>query len=210
MTNVVIADDHPIVRKGLRQILSEEPDITVAGEAGDGPALMELLERVSCDVLVLDISMPGRGGLDILKEVRQRHRRLPVLILSIHPEDQYALRALRAGAAGYITKESAAAELVQAIGKVRKGGKYVSAAMADKLVSELAGGHDEPLHARLSDREFQILCLIASGKTLSEIADQLALSPKTISTYRARILEKMGMESNAQLTHYAVTQGLVG
>jgi len=209
MINVVIADDHAIVRRGLRQVLSEESDLKVAGEAEDGPALLKLLDKVQCDVLVLDINMPGRGGLDILKEIKQSHPRLPVLILSVHPEDQYAVRTLRAGAAGYMTKESAPEELVRAIRKLRRGGKYVSASLAERLVMQLDIDYDKPLHARLSDREFQILRLIASGRTLSEIADQLSLSPKTVSTYRARVLEKMGMENNAQLTHYVIEQGLV-
>ncbi|MBI2359797.1 MAG: response regulator transcription factor [Deltaproteobacteria bacterium] len=209
MIRVLIADDHPVVRKGLKQILAEVPDIEVTGEASDARELIENVQKEICDIILLDITMPGRGGLDALKELRRDFPTIPVLVLSMHPEDQYGVRVLKSGAAGYMTKESAPEELVEAIKKVHGGGKYLSPYLAEKLAFELVEGSDKPPHERLSDREFEILRLIASGKTVSQIASILSLSVKTISTYRARILEKMTMKTNAELTHYAIHNKLV-
>lgn len=209
MIKILIADDHAIVREGLKQIVAEQSDMIVAGEAHNAQGVLDLLQKQEWDVVVLDINMPGRSGLDVLKEIKQQHPKLPVLVLSVHPEDQYGLRVLKAGAAGFMNKESAPAELVSAIRKVYRGGKYVSASLAERLAFHLEEDIDRPLHEALSDREFQVMCLIASGKTTTEIAQKLNLSVKTISTYRARILEKMKMKSNAELTHYAIQYGLV-
>jgi DNA-binding NarL/FixJ family response regulator len=206
---ILIADDHVIVRRGLKQIVAEQPDMSVVGEARNAQEVLELGRKQPWDVVVLDISMPGRGGLEVLKELKQEHPKLPVLILSVHPEDQYAVRALKAGASGYVHKETAPEELVKAIRTVLAGRKYISASFAENLAVALGADTEKAPHETLSDREYQVFCLIASGKTVSEIAEQLSLSVKTISTYRARILEKMGMSSNAELTHYAIQRGLV-
>jgi two-component system, NarL family, invasion response regulator UvrY len=209
MIKILVADDHAIVRLGLLQILTEQADMTVVGEASDAPELFALTRAQAWDIVILDVSMPGRGGLEVLKELKSEFPARPVLILSVHPEDQYAVRALKAGAAGYLSKDSAPAELVNAIRKAMQGGKYVSAALAEKLAFNLTPDPDRPLHESLSDREFQVLCRIASGKTVGEIADESTLSVKTISTYRARLLEKMNLKNNAELTHYAIQHGLV-
>jgi DNA-binding NarL/FixJ family response regulator len=209
MIKILIADDHPIVRRGLHQILAEQPDMAVLGEAQNAQELLELARRADWDVVVLDISMPDRGGLEALKELKALRPGAAVLVLSIHPEDQYAGRALKAGAAGYLTKDSAPEELVKAIRKVLAGGKYVSPSFAEMLALRLDAGLAKPLHEALSDREYQVLCLIASGKTVSQIAAELALSVKTVSTYRGRILEKMNMQSNAELTRYTIQNGLI-
>jgi DNA-binding NarL/FixJ family response regulator len=201
---VLIADDHPVVRQGLKQMLCAEADLTVAGEAKSSQEAVELSGRVAWEVAVVDYNMPGKGGVDLVKELRRRFPHRAVLVLSMYPEDQYALRVLRAGAAGYLTKESATEELINAIRKVAKGGRFVSAALGERLAQELAGGDDQPLHRKLSDREYQIMWLIASGKTMGEIAQQLFLSPNTISTYRARILEKLEIKNNAELMRYAI------
>jgi len=207
--NVLIADDHAIVRRGLKQILAETSDIVVAGEAADGREVLSKLSGADWDVLVLDINMPGRSGLDILRDIKLLRPRLPVLILSVHSEEQMATRMLKAGAAGYLNKESAPEELVVAIRKVQAGGKYVSAAQSERMISDMTTGTGRLPHELLSDREYEILCLIASGKTPSQIAKQLSLSVKTVSTYRARLLEKMNLQTSAQLTHYAIKNGLV-
>jgi DNA-binding NarL/FixJ family response regulator len=207
---VLIVDDHAVVRRGLEQILVDSLKEIVVGEASNAEDAIRLVDRQEWDVVVLDISMPGRSGLDALKEIKKIRPNLPVLILSIHPEDEFATRVLRAGASGYMTKETAPDELVNAINKVVAGGKYVSAALAEKLASDLEkdlGG--APPHKRLSDREYEVLLLIASGHTISEIAEDLSLSVKTISTYRARILEKTDLKGNADLVRYAITHGLV-
>ncbi len=209
MIRILIADDHAIVREGLKQIVADSPDMVVAGEAADGPQVLELVRKDDWDVVVLDIAMPGRGGVDILKQLKNERPRLPVLILSMYPEEQYAVRCLRAGASGYLTKESAPDELVTAVQKVVSGGKYVSSLLAERLAFELEIDTEKPLHEALSDREYQVMCMMASGKTLTEIADNLSLSVKTISTYRSRILEKMDMKSNTELMHYAIKHGLV-
>jgi DNA-binding NarL/FixJ family response regulator len=209
MIKILIADDHAIIRRGLMQIVSEEPDMEVAGEAENAHQVLELVRAKPCDLVVLDINMPGRSGLEILSELKQEKPKLPVLVLSVHPEDQYGVRVLKAGAAGYLTKESAPDLLVRAIRKVHRGGKYISESLAERLVFELGTEADGPLHASLSDREYEVMVLIASGKTVSEIAGKLALSVKTISTYRARILQKMNMRTNAELTHYVIHNQLV-
>lgn len=208
MIKIIIADDHAIVRKGLRQIVSEQPDMTVI-EARNGQEVLNKLKKTAVDIVILDISMPGRNGIDVLKEIKGRYPKLPVLMLSTYPEDQYAVRALKAGASGYLTKDTATDELVLAIRKTVAGGKYISSYVADKLVSELTGDADKLPHELLSDREYEVLCMIGSGKTVSQIAQELFLSVKTISTYRTRILEKTGLKNNAELTLYVVQHGLL-
>jgi DNA-binding NarL/FixJ family response regulator len=209
MIKILIADDHPVVRKGLKEIIQAIPDMTVSGEASNEQEVLENVRKIDFDVVLLDISMPGKSGLDVLKELKRGKPELPVLILSIHPEEQYAVRVLKAGASGYLTKDSAPDELITAILKVSRGKKYISASLAEKLAYDLEIGAEKPLHETLSDREYEVMCLIASGKTIKEIAEELYLSVKTISTYRARILEKMNMKSSAELTHYAIKLGLV-
>ena len=206
---ILIADDHVIVRRGLRQIVEETSDISICAEAANGQEVLQQISASTVDVLVLDITMPGRSGLDILKEIRQLRPRLPVLVLSMHAEDQFAARVLKAGAAGYLTKESAPEELVKAIRKVHAGGKYINSTQAEKLVYLLGGDSRELPHEGLSDREYEVLRMIGSGKTVTEIADEIKLSVKTISTYRTRILEKMRMRTSAELTHYAIKNSLV-
>jgi two-component system, NarL family, invasion response regulator UvrY len=188
MIRVVVVDDHAVVREGLKRIISENPGMAVTGEAADGHEAINRIRESPCDVVLLDITMPNKSGLDVLKQLHSESPRLPVLVLSMHSEDQYAVRVLRAGAAGYLTKESAPDKLVQAIRKVVRGGKYVSPSLAEKLVFNLEEKTDKPPHEILSDREFQVLCMIGSGKTVTDIANELALSVKTISTYRVRIL----------------------
>jgi DNA-binding NarL/FixJ family response regulator len=205
---VLIADDHAVVRRGLKQILLDEFGALEVGEAADAHETLRLAHARDWDLVVLDISMPGRNGLEVLKELKQTRPRLPVLILTTYPEEQYAVRVLRAGAAGYMTKEGAPEHLVEAVRRVTAGGRYITPTLADLLVTNLAAA-DRPPHEALSDREFQVLRLIASGKTVGQIADALSLSPNTVSTYRARILEKTGMKTNAELTHYAISNGLV-
>ena len=209
MIKVCVVDDHAVVREGLKRIISENPGMAVTAEAGDGHEALKVIQSEPCDVVLLDITMPNKSGLDVLKQLHLDRPKLPVLVLSMHAEDQYAVRVLRAGAAGYLTKESAPAKLVQAIRKVVRGGKYVSATLAEKLVYDLDSDSSKAPHEVLSDREYQVLCLIASGKTVTTIAEELALSVKTISTYRVRILEKLNMKNNAELTRYAIKEGLV-
>jgi DNA-binding NarL/FixJ family response regulator len=207
---VFIADDHAIVREGLKQILAEQRDIIVAGEAESGNDALRLFRKSRCHVMLLDISMPDRNGIDVLKLVKKDYPELAVLMLSMHREDQYAIRSLKAGAAGYLTKQSAPRELVTAIRQVAAGQKYVSAALAQALASQVGADHETPVHETLSDREYQTLTLIASGKTVSEIAKELSLSVKTISEYRARLLVKMKLKNSAELTHYAIRNELIG
>ena len=206
---VMIADDHAIVRQGLRQILSDIEDMEVAGEACNGVEALQLSRDGQWDVVLMDVSMPDRNGIDALKLIRKEQPRLPVLILSMYPEEQYAIRALKAGAAGYLTKQSAPEQLVTAIRQVASGKKYVSASLAMELAEAIGEDTDRPLHEKLSDREYQTLCMIASGKTLTQIAEELNLSVKTVSVYRARLLEKMRLRNNAELTHYGLKFGLV-
>ena len=206
---ILITDDHAVVRQGLKQILLEEFTRAEFGEAINAQEAIERVWKENWDVVVLDITMPGRSGLEVLKEIKKSRPKLPVLVLSMHPEDQFAVRILKIGAAGYMTKESAPNELVGAVRKVMAGGRYVSPSLAEKMASYLAIDVQTPPHERLSDREFLVLRLIASGKTPTAIARELALSVKTISTYRMRILEKMNMANNAQLTHYAIQNQLV-
>ena len=209
MIRILIADDHPIVRQGFKQVLSETADLVVADEAGNGREVLALVARRDYDVILLDISMPEKNGLEVLKELKAVNPRIPVLILSIYPEEQYAIRALKAGASGYLTKASAPDELISAIRKVSRGGKYISSSLAEKLAYEVGGDAGKAPHETLSDREYQILLLIASGKTVSDIAGEMCLSVKTVSTYRSRILEKMKLKNNAELTTYAIRNKLV-
>ena len=209
MIKILIADDHPIVRQGLKEIIEVTPDMMVGDEASNGQEALEKVRKNDFDVVLLDISMPGRSGLDILKELKSEKPELSVLILSMHPEEQYAVRVLKAGASGYLTKESAPDELIAAIRKTSKGRKYIPSSLAEKLALYLEIDDERPLHETLSDREYEVMRMIASGKTISEIAKKLFLSVKTISTYRSRILEKMRMKSNAELIHYALKNRLV-
>jgi DNA-binding NarL/FixJ family response regulator len=206
----IVVDDHAIVRRGIVETVSEHPDVSVVAEAGDyGQLRAALRQHADVDLLVMDVSLPGKNGIDIVKALRDEMPRLKVLIVSMYPEDQYAVRAFRAGAAGYLNKASAPEKLVEAINEVIAGRKYVTPEIAQALIENLNAPQEGPAHERLSDREFQVLKMIASGKRLSDIAEALALSPKTVSVYRARILEKMGMSNNAELTHYAIKHGLV-
>jgi len=209
MIKVLVVDDHTLVRKGLKQILENEPDIVVADEAAQGKEVFEKIGRENYDLVLLDISLPGRNGIDILKQLKCLKPKLPVLILSMYPEEQYAIRSLKAGACGYLTKVSAPEELLTAVQSVTRGMKYITSTVAEKLALELEGNNGKLPHETLSDREYQVMCMIASGKTVKEIAEELSLSVKTISTYRARILEKMNLENNAQITHYALKERLV-
>jgi two-component system invasion response regulator UvrY len=209
MIRLLIGDDHAVVRKGMKQILAETRDIVVADEAGNGREVLDKVRKDDFDMVLLDISMPGRDGLEVLKELKNLRPKLPVLMLSMYPEEQYAVRSLRSGASGYLTKDSAPDELIAAIRKVSSGGKYVSVSLAEKLAHKLGAGEERPLHEELSDREYQVMCMIASGKTVKEIGEQLSLSVKTVSTYRSRILAKMRMKGNADLTRYAIENRLV-
>lgn len=209
MIKILIADDHAIVRQGLKQIVANDLTMTVVGEAQNGHEVFERVRELALDVVILDITMPHKSGLDVLKELKRERPQLPVLVLSMHPEDQYAVRVLKAGASGYMTKESAPEQLIEAIRKVYRGGKYVSPSLAEKLAFNLHSDTEKPLHENLSDREYQVLCRIAQGKTVTDIADEISLSVKTVSTYRVRLLEKMGMSSNAELTRYALQYQLV-
>lgn len=209
MINVYITDDHAIVRQGLKQIVSDADDMTVSGEAENGNDTLRQLRQCPPDVLVLDIAMPGKGGVEVLKQIKHEFPKLPVLMLSMYPESQYAVRLIKAGAAGYLSKESAPELLVSAIRTVAQGKRFITSSLAELLANELERDSDLPLHHALSDREFQTLRLIASGKSISEIADSLALSVKTVSTYRTRILDKMHMKNSAELMHYAIQNNLV-
>jgi two-component system, NarL family, invasion response regulator UvrY len=206
---VLIADDHAVFRRGLRETLAEAFSRVTFGEARTAQETLEQVRRQDWDVVILDISMPGRSGLDILDDLKRLRPRLPILFLSMHPEQQFARRALKSGAAGYLTKDSVTDELKEAVKRIVGGGRYVSATLAEKLAVDLRQGADTPLHELLSDREFQVLRMIASGKTVKDIAEDLSLSVKTVSTYRARILEKTGMRTNAELIRYALQSQLV-
>ena len=211
MINILIADDHPYLRRGLAQILTDEFPGAVVGEASNVPELLEQAQKQRWDVVVLDLNMPGRGGLEGLHELHRLCPNLPVLVLSVHPEDQFAVRVLRAGGAGYLTKESAPQQLVLAIKTIRAGGKFITPKAAELLAAHVHqhGDSEQPLHGSLSDREYEVFRLIAAGNTITEISDQLSLSVKTISTYRSRILEKLGLKTNADLARYAVQHRLL-
>jgi len=209
MLKILVADDHRIVREGLRKIVEQTRDMLVVAEASDGAEVLAKIAKVPLDILLLDISMPGPSGLDVLKQVKTKRPKLPILMLSQHPEDHYAVRALRGGASGYLTKESASSELIAAIRKVAGGGKFVSPALAEHIASVLDTNVENPPHETLSDREYEILCQLGVGKTVSEIAAELSLSVKTISTYRARILEKMNMTKTPELMRYVIEHRLI-
>jgi DNA-binding NarL/FixJ family response regulator len=206
---ILIADDHPILRRGLKDILRRDLEDAVFGEAGNAQQVLSEAQSQDWDLVILDVTMPGRSGLDVLRDLQALRPKLPVLVLSMHPEDQLGKRALKAGASGYMNKESAPEELIKAVRKVLAGGKYVSPALAERLAVDLHEVSGEPLHATLSDREFEILRLIGSGKTTSQIAEMLHLSASTVSTYRTRILEKMNMTTTAEVIKYALRNGLV-
>lgn len=206
---ILIADDHTVVRQGLQLILAGEFRQATFGEANDTNALVEQMKKEKWDVVIMDLSMPGGSGLNTLKEIKHTYPHTPILVLSMYPEDQYAVRTLKAGASGYLTKETASQELVNATQKILRGGKYINASVAEKLLLQLGNEDGRPPHELLSDREYQVLCMIASGKEVGQIATDLTLSVKTISTYRARLLEKMNMKTNAELTHYAIENKLV-
>ncbi len=209
MIKIIIADDHAIVRKGLNQIISEQKDMKVVAEAENGSEALDKALSYDCDILVLDISMPDKNGLDVLKELKSKKPSLSVLILSMHPEEQYAKRVLTAGASGYLTKDTAPEELIIALRKIYQGGTYIGASLGEKLAMDLNRDLNKQPHETLSDREYQVMCMIASGKTVSEIAREIFVSVKTVSTYRMRLMRKMNLENNAQLTSYAVKAGLV-
>ena len=210
MTKILIADDHPVVRAGLKELLSGAFGKLTFTEAKTAQETIEMASKEEWSLVILDVSMPGRSGIDILSDLKRAQPKLPVLVLSMHPEEQFARRALKAGASAYMTKETVPEELVKAVRKVLAGGRYVSAALAEKLASDLREGTNLTPHEILSDREYQILQMIASGKTVTNIAEELALSVKTVSTYRARVLEKTGMRNNAELIRYAIENHLVG
>jgi two-component system invasion response regulator UvrY len=206
---ILIVDDHPVVRQGLKQTLADATEIGEIIEAATPHEALDLVRQREWDAVILDIGLPGRGGLEVLKDIKQEAPRLPVLILSMHAEEQYAVRAIRAGAAGYLTKEAATEKLVDVVRRVVSGGRYISPELAERLATELTADATRPLHSSLSDREFAVLRLIASGQTVGEIAGRLSLSVKTVSTYRARTLEKMRLKNNAELMQYALTNHLL-
>jgi two-component system invasion response regulator UvrY len=209
MISILVADDHAILRRGLSDILARELEGVVCAEAGNAQEVVAQVQRRPCDLVILDITMPGRSGLDLLKDLKQLRPELPVLILSMHPEDQYGKRVLKAGAAGYMNKETAPKELVKAVRRVLAGGRYVSEALAEKLAFDLSAGAANQCHEMLSHREFEVLRMIASGKTISRIAEELHLGVTTVSTYRVRILEKLGLENNSELIRYALQNRLI-
>jgi two-component system, NarL family, invasion response regulator UvrY len=208
MIKILIADDHSVVREGVKHILSDMPEAVIS-EASNGQEVLEAIRKKDFDLILLDIAMPGKDGLDVLKDIRIEKPQTKVLILSMFPEEQYALRALKSGASGYLTKESIPEELIKAIRKVLRGGKYISSDFSDKLLTSLDSDAEKPVHETLSNREYQVMRMIASGKTISDIADELFLSVKTVSTYRSRILEKMNLKNNAEIMHYAVKNGII-
>lgn len=206
---VIIADDHPISREGIKKIIDRSPDIVVVDEASTGDELLEKVKKNHYDVIILDISMPGISGLEVLKDLQGPKQRSAILIFTMHPEEQYAIRALKAGASGYLTKGSTPEELITAIKSVSGGRKYITSALAERLAYDLSNNAAQPLHEKLSDREYQVMALLASGKSITEIAGELCLSVPTISTYRSRILQKMNLKNNAELIHYAIKNNLV-
>ena len=209
MMRVVIADDHQILREGLKQLLTAAGDLDVVGEAGDGFEVLERIRTLDFDVLLLDMSMPGKSGVELIKQVKSEKPKLRILVLSMHEEHQYAVRAIRAGASGYLTKESAAAQLVAAIRKVAAGGAFISAEVAERLALDAMPHAEGPRHASLSDREYEVFRLLVTGQSVTEIAEQLHLSAKTISTHKARLMEKLGVDNNADLVRYAVRHRLL-
>jgi two-component system, NarL family, invasion response regulator UvrY len=206
---ILLADDHTMFREGVKQLLSNTPDLVVVGEASDAAQVLEKSRRMECDVVILDISMPGRDGIEVLKQLKQWNPHCNVLILSMYPEDQYAFRAIKAGASGYLTKNKASSELIEAIRRVASGRKYIGAEVAEQLAVDLERDTEKPLHRKLSDREYQVMCMIASGKAVTEIARELALSVSSVSTMRSRILRKFQMKTNAEITRYAIKHDLV-
>ncbi|MBA7537207.1 Response regulator UvrY [subsurface metagenome] len=208
MLKILIADDHEIIRKGLKTILADAADKIIVDEANNGQEALNKINKNNYNMVILDISMPGKGGLDVLKQIKSENLNLPVLVLSMHSEEQYARRVLRAGASGYLTKSTATEELINAIYKVARGGKYISSTLAEELALNIEIDSTKPLHAKLSDREYQVMIRIAAGKTIKEIAGELYLSPKTITTYRTRVLEKMKLKNNSQLIFYAIENNL--
>jgi len=206
---IFVVDDHAVVRQGIKHIIVQNPDMEVVGEASHGNEVLDKIQGVDVDVMLMDIEMPEKSGWEVMTQIKHSHPNMSVIILSIFPEDHYGVRLIKAGASGYLTKSSAPEQLVQAIRTVSGGGKFISPALGEKLIQELDKKDDQPLHSILSEREFQVFCMIASGKKTKEIADELSLSITTISTHRANILEKMGMKNNAELIHYALKNGLV-
>jgi len=209
MIRVLIADDHAIVRHGLKQIVAETDDMTVIGEADTGAEAIKLIRNTPCDAVLMDISLPDRNGIEVLKQIKKEYPKLPVLMLSMHAEREFAVRALKAGASGYLTKQSAPMQLVDAIRHVAAGKKYITPSLAEEVANMLSGDMEQPPHTLLSDREYETLCMIASGKTLSVIAAELILSPKTVSVYRSRVLEKLNLKNNSDITRYAIKNQLV-
>ena len=209
MINILIADDHPFIRQGLKKVLETSKDMLVLDEAANGSEVLDKLRRRKFDIIILDISMPGESGLELIKTLKKEFPRLRVLVLSAHPEDQYALRALKSGASGYLTKEAATAELIGAIHKISNGGKYISASMAETLAFAIESDSEKLPHEKLSNREYEVMLMIASAKSVREIAEELSLSEKTIGTYRSRILEKMDMKNSSEITYYAMKNRLI-
>jgi two-component system, NarL family, invasion response regulator UvrY len=209
MIKVLVADDHTLIRKGLKQILDDTEDMRVTGEAETGMQAIKMLQDGEYDMVLLDISLPDKNGVEVLKQIKQNHPQLPVLMLSMHAEDQYAVRSMKSGASGYLNKQSAPAQLVTAIRQVASGKKYISGELAEQLANGLTEGYQELLHQTLSDREYQTLCLLASGKKLSEMAEIMSLSTKTVSVYRARLLDKMKLKTNAEAIQYAISNHLL-
>ncbi len=209
MIKLLVADDHKIFREGLREIINKTSDIRVIDEAKSGNEVLSKVEENNYDVILLDISMPGRSGLDILKQLRQEKPHIQVLILSMYSEEEFAVRAMKTGAAGYLVKDTASKDLIEAIQKVSMGMKYVTPSLAEKLAIDVEMGNETPIHAKLSNREYEVMCMISSGKKNKEIAEEILVSPKTVSSYKKRILDKMGMKTNAQLTEYAIRNGLI-
>ncbi len=206
---ILLADDHTMFREGVKKVLSGTPGFVVVDEAADAAEVLDKARKARCDIVVLDIAMPGRDGIEVLKQLKLMIPGLRVLVLSMYPEDQYAFRAIKAGASGYLTKNKASSELIEAIRRIASGRKYISAEVAEQLADDLEHDADKPLHQRLSDREYQVMCLIASGKTVKQIAGELAVSVSTVSTMRTRILKKLDMKTNSEITRYAITQDLV-
>ena len=209
MIKILIADDHPYIREGLKKIISKEPGMTVADEASNGQEALNKAWEKDYDVVLLDISMHGMSGLDVLKQLKKQKPKLAILILTMHPEEEYAVRVLKLGAAGYLIKESAPDELIRAIKKVSEGGKYVSSSVAERLAFEIGADYSKPLHAALANREYQVMCMIGKGKTARKIAEELSLSVATVNSYRSRVLEKMKMKKSSEIIYYAVKNNLI-